>query len=72
MRLVFTENRREITFIASVCDEGSYFDRNFSGWTIITWPGDTFSRLDTSELNVWRKVKSSLNALPDRHNHLKS
>lgn len=65
-QIQITKDKTDSTFTASVCDAGSYFERNFSGCTMTIWPGDALSSLDTSELKVWRKVKSSLSAWPDR------
>ena len=65
-QIQITSDKTDSTFTASVCDAGSYFELNFSGCTMTIWPGEALSSLDTSELKVWRKVKSSLSAWPDR------
>lgn len=55
---------KDSTLTENVWDDGSCLERNFSGWTITTWPGETLSSLATSALKEWRKVKSSLSELP--------
>lgn len=59
------QGKKDSTFTVSVWDAGSYLERNFSGWTTTSCPGEALSSLATSELKEWRKVKSSLSALPD-------